>query len=101
MAYIAVNKSGDCIICEMSLIRFTNCKENDEKGYPYSIYSIRDMQEENHWIHDWSSVYKTEKDFALNTPKLGVYADTIKISPEAIRKLAGMDLTWEDEPIQI
>lgn len=97
MAYIAVNKSGDCIICEFPLIRFINNEENDKKGFPYHCFSIRDMQEENHWIPDVSFIYKTEGEY----PKFGHWVNIIKISPEAIRKLAGRNLTWEDEPIQI
>ena len=89
--YIGVNQDGTGIISKRPLIRFFDEKTSDKLGDPISFL---DTQLPPHWKVDNR---KTEIP-KMGLMQIGVY---IVVTRELINKLAGKEMTWEDDFLEI
>jgi hypothetical protein len=89
MPYLAVNKDGTEKIYDYEIERLVGLGKSDTD----QLISYENLGKSDFWTMKNTKGY----DF----PKCGIFDVSIELPKGSIKKLTGIDLTWDDEPIKI
>lgn len=87
--YLGVNSDGTEMMSKQKIKRYFNYEKNKE-----DVLSFDDTQQPPHWMLDFTG---------MKVPKLGVSPVNVYLTLPAgsIKKMFGIDLTWEDEFVTV
>ena len=89
--YIGVNQDGTGIISKVPINRFIDMQTSDKED---DTCSYNDTQRPPHWKVD----HRGEECPKYGFMDIGLYID---VTGELINKLAGKEMTWEDDSLEI
>ena len=84
--YIGVNSDDTAIISLVPLVRWESEKQADEAGH---AFSFNDTQRPPHWIPQDERPHQSKQGY-------GYIGEYINVNKALATKLAGADLSWED-----